>query len=182
MGFLSKIMGAGAPTPSVPKAARFKTEPDAIYVPVSGLLVPLDKVNDKTISQGIFGAGAAILPMGDVVFAPADGRVEVTMVTNHAIGIRTADGADVLVHVGIDTVKMDGKGFERFVEAGENVFAGQPLLAFDADRIAEAGFDPTVIVSVTNADERTVALVAESGTKIDGMPLLKVGEPLLRVG
>ena len=120
--------------------------------------------------------------MGDVVFAPADGRVEVTMVTNHAIGIRTADGADVLVHVGIDTVKMDGKGFERFVEAGENVFAGQPLLAFDADRIVEAGFDPTVIVSVTNADERAVALVAESGTKIDGMPLLKVGEPLLRVG
>ena len=182
MGIFSRIMAGGNGNVSVPKSARFKTKPDAIYVPVSGLLVPLKDVDDKTISQGIFGAGAAILPMGNVIYAPADGRVKATTVTNHAIGITTADGADVLIHVGIDTVKLNGKGFCRFVEDGETVVAGQPLIAFDAEKISDAGYDTTVIVSVTNSDEKDVQVVAKSGTKIDGKPLLKVGEPLLEIG
>ena len=93
----------------------------------------------------------------------------------------TADGAEVIIHIGIDTVKMNGKGFQRFVEAGETVVAGQPLIAFDREKIASAGYDDIVIVSVTNVDEKNVQILAKSGTKIDGKYLVKVGEPLLEV-
>ena len=181
MGFFERFPLGGNVTMPEPKLARFKTKPDTIYVPVTGLVVPFGKTGDKTFDQGIFGVGTGISPESGVLYAPADGRISATTVTNHAIGMTTADGAEVIIHIGIDTVKMNGKGFQRFVEAGETVVAGQPLIAFDREKIASAGYDDIVIVSVTNVDEKYVQILAKSGTKIDGKYLVKVGEPLLEV-
>ncbi|MGI6755814.1 MAG: PTS sugar transporter subunit IIA [Atopobiaceae bacterium] len=181
MGIFSRILSSNTEGVTVPKSARFETKPGTVYVPVSGLLIPVKEVGDKTIAEGMFGAGVGILPMGNVLYAPADGRVKATTVTNHAIGITTADGADILMHIGVDTVKLNGKGFCRFVEAGETVVAGQPLIAFDNEKIVEAGYEDTVIISITNSDDEHVASVAQSRTKIGGKLLLKVGDPLLEI-
>ena len=99
------------------------------------MLVSQKEINDEVISQGLLGQGYGVLPVGNVVYAPVNGRVDVVTVTNHAIGILTDNGAKVLVHVGLDTIKMDGKGFKRYVEAGDIVAAGQPILTFDGEAI-----------------------------------------------
>ena len=120
MGFFSKIKGVTHNVEDVetPVPAMFATRNDTVYAPISGMLVSQKEINDEVISQGLLGQGYGVLPVGNVVYAPVNGRVDVVTVTNHAIGILTDNGAKVLVHVGLDTIKMDGKGFKRYVEAG----------------------------------------------------------------
>lgn len=165
-----------------PAAAHFKCAPGTIYSPTVGTVVSLEEVNDEAISKGYFGKGVGIVPGIGVVYAPVSGRIDATTVTNHAIGIMAGGGIDVLIHIGIDTVDMDGEGFTRFVEANQEVKAGEPLITFDRAAIREAGHDDVVTVVVTNPDDfGEVEDVAESGTIIAGHPLVKIGDPILFV-
>ena len=185
MGLFDKIKSAfvSADDATVPAKATFATRHDTVYAPVSGVLVDLKEVNDEVISAGLLGNGYGILPVGsDVLYSPVNGRVGATTVTNHAIGLSTEDGIEVLIHLGIGTVNMNGKGFTRFVEANQEVKAGDPLISFDPDAIREAGYEDVVACVVSNPDAfSNIAHVGDSSTLLGGRPLVKIGDPLLAV-
>ena len=129
--------------------------------PLSGQLIPLSEVNDPAFASGAMGRGAAVKEPAGKVFAPVDGEVTVLFDTLHAIGIHAADGADILIHVGLDTVNLKGQHFKAHVAQGDTIKKGQLLLEFDAAAIKAAGYDTTTPVLVTNAGDYgkiTVAL------------------------
>lgn len=184
MGLLSMIKGVITSNSSEkPMAATFATRPDTVYAPLSGVLVPLEEINDTVVSAGLLGEGYGILPTGGhVLYAPVNGRVSATTVTNHAIGLLGEGGIEVLIHIGLGTVEMEGRGFSRLVDANRRVRAGEPLIVFDPDAIEAAGHENVVVVAVSNADEKTrVERVGDSGTLLGGRPLVKLGDPLLLV-
>ncbi|TFD85757.1 PTS beta-glucoside transporter subunit EIIBCA [Cryobacterium lactosi] len=118
--------------------------------PVEGIVVPLDEVPDPVFSKGIVGLGVGVDPTGDTVFAPAAGKVLVAQPTGHAFGLMLDGGIEMLIHVGIDTVNLAGKGFDVKVKAGDRVEAGTPLVTFDRAVIEEAGYSLVTPVLVTN--------------------------------
>lgn len=182
MSIFSKIAGIFHNTEdtTTPVPAMFATRNDTVYAPISGMLVSQREIDDEVISQGLIGQGYGILPVGNVVYAPASGRVDVVTVTNHAIGILTECGAKVLIHIGLGTIAMDGKGFTRYVDAGDVVAAGQPILSFDDEAIKAAGHDDIVTCVVSNPQElASVELVGSSNTLLGGRPLVKVGDALM---
>ena len=164
-----------------PPEASFATRDDTVYAPVSGVLIPLEEVNDEVISAGLIGNGYGILPTGTgVLYAPVDGRIGATTVTNHSIAIATKSGIEVLIHIGIGTVNMKGKGFKRLVEANDEVHAGQPIMLFDVDAIKLAGYDEVIACVISNPDDFSkIRHVGASGTLIGDRPLVKIGDPLL---
>lgn len=117
---------------------------------VSGKLIPITEVNDAVFSQKMMGDGFAIVPTDSKVYAPLSGTISFCFPTNHAIGIKTKDGLDILIHMGIDTVELKGKGFKSYVVQGQNVKQGDLLSEMDFNLIKEAGYDPTVIVVFPN--------------------------------
>lgn len=123
----------------------------ALFVPVKGQVIPLESLSDKTFASKMMGEGIGIYPETGHVFSPCDGVVEMAFHTKHAIGLKSDSGLEVLIHVGIDTVKMDGVGFELLIETGDKVKAGQEIIRFDIDKIKEFDLDPTVIMVVTNS-------------------------------
>ena len=134
---------------------------ETLVTPILGDVVSLADVNDPVFSSGAMGQGIAVKPSQGVVYAPADAEVSIAFPTGHAFGLKTTDGAEVLIHVGIDTVSMDGEGFEAKVAQGDKVKAGDVLGTFDSNKIAAAGLDDTTMVIVTNtADYASVAPVA----------------------
>ena len=185
MGLLGMIKGVITTngTQDKPMSATFATRPDTVYAPLSGMLVPLKEVNDTVLSAGLLGDGYGILPMGGhVLYSPVNGRVSATTVTNHAIGILGEGGIEVLIHIGLGTVEMEGKGFSRLVEANRRVKAGEPLIVFDPDAIEAAGHEDVVVVAVSNTDATLeVEKVGNSGTMLGGRPLVKLGDPILIV-
>ena len=186
MGLLDRIkstFSTSADGAEKPVSASFATREDVVYAPVSGVLVSLKEVNDEVLSAGLLGEGYGIVPVGNgVLYSPVSGRVGATTVTNHAIGISTADGVEVLIHIGIGTVDMGGRGFTRYVEANDEVKAGQPLISFDRDAIAAAGHEDVVACVVSNPDAfEQVERIGDSNTLLGGRPLVKLGDPLLVV-
>ncbi|MFZ2381626.1 sucrose-specific PTS transporter subunit IIBC [Leuconostoc falkenbergense] len=123
-----------------------------ISAPVSGQLVDLATVNDPVFAGGMMGKGAAIEPADGTIVAPADGTITVAYATKHAYGLTTADGVEILIHIGIDTVNLDGKGFESFVKQGQTVSKGDKLGTFDPAIIKDAGYPVTTMVLVTNTN------------------------------
>ena len=145
-----------------------------IQTPIVGDVVPLSNVNDPVFSSGAMGQGIAVKPSQDVVYAPADAEVTIVFPTGHAYGLRTANGAEILIHVGIDTVSMNGEGFNHKVAQGDKVKAGDVLGTFDSAKIAAAGLDNTTMVIVTNtADFASVNPVA-SGSVAKGDAIIEV--------
>ena len=121
---------------------------------VSGRLMDMTEVEDAMFSQKMMGDGVAIEPVSDTVVAPADAEVTMIMEESlHAIGLRLENGVELLIHIGLDTVKLQGKGFQLLTEQGAKVKAGTPLIKFDAQVIKEAGYKTTVIMAVTNSAE-----------------------------
>ncbi len=117
---------------------------------LSGKAISLAEVGDGVFSEGVMGDGMAILPEGEILYAPADAEVAVVMAkSRHACGLRLANGMEVLLHIGIDTVNMDGDGFEYLVREGEKVSAGTPLIRFDRDKIRAAGYPDVTVCVVT---------------------------------
>ena len=147
---------------------------ETIQTPIVGDVVALSDVNDPVFSSGAMGQGIAVKPNEDVVYAPADAEVTIVFPTGHAYGLKTANGAEILIHVGIDTVSMNGEGFNHKVAQGDKVKAGDVLGTFDSAKIAAAGLDSTTMVIVTNtADFASVNPVA-SGSVAKGDAVIEV--------
>ena len=123
-----------------------------IAAPVDGQVKDLGDVNDQVFSTKLMGDGAAIVPSDGMIYSPVDGQVTVAYETKHAYGLKSKDGAEVLIHIGIDTVNLKGEGFESFVKQGQTVKAGDKLGTVDLAKVKAEGYDTTVMVVVTNTN------------------------------
>lgn len=129
-----------------PEANRTVT----VCAPVNGKLIPLSEVNDPTFAQEILGKGAAIQPADGHYVSPVKGKVLTVFDTKHAIGLKSDDGAEILLHAGLDTVNLKGKHFNALVESGQEVDVGTPILDVDIDAVQKEGYDMTTPLIVTN--------------------------------
>ena len=158
-----------APASDVDEVAVGTEKSFAITAATTGHIIDMTEVKDEMFSQKMMGDGVAVEPTEGVVVAPAD--AEITMVmedSRHAVGLRMENGAEMLIHIGVDTVKLEGKGFELLVKMGDRVKAGAPLVKFDRDVIHAAGYQDTVIMAVTNSGEyplmkKTTGMDAKAG-------------------
>lgn len=146
-------------------------EAKEIESPLTGTIIPLSEVHDEVFASEMMGKGCAIIPEEGKVYAPFDGKVVGLLDSHHAVGMESTDGVEVLIHVGMDTVKLNGRCFTIHVEEGEQVKKGQLLLEFDIPGIKEAGYEVTTPVIITNSDEfHDVQMKAEgqvtAGTQI----------------
>ncbi|MGQ9335733.1 beta-glucoside-specific PTS transporter subunit IIABC [Bacillus paralicheniformis] len=121
--------------------------------PVIGQMISLSDVEDDIFSSKVMGEGIAIIPSKGELYAPVDGEISLLFETNHALGMKTANGVEVLFHIGIDTVQLEGKFFTPLVQAGDKVKAGDLLIQFDLEKIKEAGYDPVTLAVITNTDQ-----------------------------
>lgn len=144
------------PAPRTTSVATMAPSVVRIAQPLAGRVLPLSEVPDAMFAEQTMGPGVAIEPTGDTVVAPADGTVTTLFPTGHAVGITLADGTELLIHIGIDTVKMQGEGFTPHVQQGAQVRQGDPLVTFDADRIREAGLATITPVIVVNNENATI--------------------------
>ncbi|MDR1769169.1 MAG: glucose PTS transporter subunit IIA [Hungatella sp.] len=132
-------------------AAKGKPVPGhLVFSPVGGQICKLEEINDETFSGKLLGEGIGIIPNENLIVAPADGTVNTVFHTNHALGFITEDGTEVLIHIGLDTVKLEGKFFTAICKAGDKAKKGDALIEFDREQIAAAGYDTTVIVVISN--------------------------------
>ena len=140
---------------SVPeeKLPEITCEKGKVYAPIKGNVIPSAKIPDETFAAGVLGEGVGIEPALGIVYAPFDGEISSTTETKHAVGISSPDGMELLIHVGINTVNMNGDGFELLCAEGDKVKAGQKLIKFDIDKIKKAGYSTTTAVLVTNSDD-----------------------------
>ena len=155
-------------------AVKGKDGKIALASPLKGKVLKLSEVKDEAFASGVLGQGAAVEPEEGVLYAPADGTVSALFPTGHAIGLTTQTGLELLMHVGMDTVQLDGKGFKAFVETGETVKQGQKLLEFDRKLISEAGYSLVTPVLVTNSDDF-------EQVEITGDEKVKAGDLLLSI-
>ncbi|EGL49262.1 sucrose-specific PTS transporter subunit IIBC [Streptococcus dysgalactiae] len=135
---------------------------ETLYSPLNGTVVDLSAVSDPVFSSGAMGQGLAIKPEDNTLYSPVDGKVEIVFETGHAYAITSTQGAEILLHIGIDTVSMAGDGFVPFVTAGQMVKKGDLLGQFDSTKIAQAGLDDTTMIIVTNSnDYHSINLLAQ---------------------
>ncbi|OOE14852.1 PTS sugar transporter subunit IIA [Fictibacillus arsenicus] len=125
---------------------------ETIIAPLTGKIVSIEEVPDPTFSQKMMGDGIAIEPTEGVVVSPVDGEIVQFFHTKHAIGIQSESGAEILIHVGLETVNMNGEGFEGHVNVGDKVKAGDKLLSFDLDLIKEKAASTVTPIVITNGD------------------------------
>jgi phosphocarrier protein FPr/phosphocarrier protein len=137
-----------------------------LHAPLRGWCAPLDETPDEVFAQRLLGDGVAIDPTGDTLHAPCDGEVISVAVSKHAVAVRAENGAEILMHVGIDTVALAGKGFEALVQQGARVKRGQPLLKFDLDVLAQSAKSLITPILITNGDRFAVANV-DAGRSVD---------------
>lgn len=143
--------------------------------PLIGVVKPLSEVNDPIFSQGVMGNGVAIDPAEGKVYAPFDGTVESLFKTKHAIGLKSENGVEVLIHLGIDTVNLEGKYFTAHIEQGQEVKCGDVLVEFDKDSIKNEGYDTIVPVIITNSDSFSRFNIIGNGEITQYNKLLEVG-------
>ena len=129
------------------------TEKNAIYSPLTGKVIPLSEVKDEAFASGSMGMGCAIIPDNGQVLAPFDGTVIALFPTKHAIGLKSNDGVEVLIHIGLDTVNDQGKEFTSKVEMGDKIVKGQILIEFNRDALINKGYDLTTPVIITDGGE-----------------------------
>ena len=170
MGLFDKFKKASAPAP---EAVSVTPEPLVVYSPVAGRCVPVSEVPDPVFNGGLLGKGVGVWPEGEVVYSPASGTITAVTPTKHAIGVTSADGMEVLVHVGMDTVDMNGKGFAYLVASGDEVKAGQPLLTFSRADIKAAGHEDVVVCVVSNTAEYAGVEVVATGEVAAGAAVAK---------
>lgn len=156
LGFNDLPLDESRQEPGFKTEAGTVKEKQRIQAPVQGQLVSLDQINDEVFASQQMGKTLAIYPIEEQIVSPGNGQVTALYPTHHAIGLKLDNGAEILLHIGINTVELKGRGFERFVKAGERVRLGQKLLSFDKQIIQAAGYDPTVLVIVTNTAEMVI--------------------------
>ena len=162
---------APATVPAAPAAAAKDTVLSAC---LNGTVVPLADVKDEAFASGVLGNGIAIEPSDGELVAPADGEISSTFETHHAVGMTTADGAELLMHIGIDTVKLGGKHFTYLVNEGDKVKKGQPLIRFELEAIKTEGYPVTTPLIVCNTDDYAAVAAKASGTVKQGDALLEL--------
>ena len=159
-----------APSPAAAPAAK----DTVLSACLNGTVVPLADVKDEAFASGVLGDGIAIEPSDGELVAPTDGEISSTFETHHAVGMTTADGAELLMHIGIDTVKLGGKHFTYLVNEGDKVKRGQPLIRFELEAIKAEGYPVTTPVIVCNTDDYAVVEAKASGTVKQGDALLEL--------
>ena len=162
---------APATAPAAPAAAAKDTVLSAC---LNGTVVPLAEVKDEAFASGALGDGIAIEPIDGELVAPADGEISSTFETHHAVGMTTVDGAELLMHIGIDTVKLGGKHFTYLVNEGDKVKKGQPLIHFELEAIKAEGYPVTTPLIVCNTDDYAAVAAKASGTVKQGDALLEL--------
>lgn len=123
-----------------------------ILSPLNGKVIPLEKVNDSVFAEGILGKGIAILPSEGKLVSPVNGTIIAIFPTNHALGILSDEGIEILIHIGFDTVELQGKFFTGHISVGDKVSVGDCLIEFDLEEIKNAGYDCTTPVVISNTD------------------------------
>ena len=166
-----KIPGA-APSPAAAPAPAAKDT--VLSACLNGTVVPLADVKDEAFASGALGDGIAIEPTDGELVAPADGEISSTFETHHAVGMTTADGAELLMHIGIDTVKLGGRHFTYLVNEGDKVKKGQPLIRFELEAIKAEGYPVTTPLIVCNTDDYAAVAAKASGTVKQGDALLEL--------
>lgn len=154
------------------KEPAFQACPFTVLAPMEGRVIALETLPDDTFASGVLGQGCGIEPSKGIVYAPFDGKITQLTGTKHAIGLESTDGIELLVHVGMDTVAMNGKGFTLLVSKGQAVKAGTPLLQVDLDAVQAAGHPTVTAIIVTNSDDFLEINRQMDGTVNAGTPLL----------
>lgn len=171
--------GEGVPeAPDRPAPLALDTRPLTVYAPVTGTTMPMASIPDPIFASGAMGHVVGIKPAEPTVYAPFSGTITVSAGTLHAVGLRSDDGIEVLIHLGVDTVNMLGEGFVGYVSQGEHVSAGDALITMDLEKIAAAGHSDVVIMALTNSVEFEVSdALALDGTQVAAGERLMVCEP-----
>lgn len=144
-----------------------KTDPSVIYTPLDGTVIALENYPDPMFAEGILGPGLGIQPAGNIIYAPFMGEVTNISEKKNAIALKSFQGVEIVIHIGVDTAKMDGEGFQVLVNKGKKVACGDALITFDSEKIKEAGLHDITAVVVPNAVE------------FDGMTILaNPGDPV----
>jgi len=146
-----------------------------ILAPVNGAVKPVSGLSDETFSKDILGRGIAVEPASGRIVAPADGSLSVMFDTGHALSMVTDSGVELLIHVGIDTVRMKGRHFAKLKNTGEHVRAGDALIEFDLAAIASEGYDPVTVIVVLNPDGFQNIRFTENAAVREGDALIRLG-------
>ena len=160
--------------PAAPAPAAHAAKDTVLSACLNGTVVPLAEVKDEAFASGALGDGIAIEPIDGELVAPADGEISSTFETHHAVGMTTVDGAELLMHIGIDTVKLGGKHFTYLVNEGDKVKKGQPLIRFELEAIKAEGYPVTTPLIVCNTDDYAAVVAKASGTVKQGDALLEL--------
>ena len=173
MGFFDKLFGKAA-AKAAPEAIVAEEAEGIVCSPVAGTAIPLADVPDPIFSKGVMGKGCGVKPSEGVAYAPVSGEVTAAFPTGHAYGLLSDDGVEVLVHIGMDTVGMGGKGFKMIAQQGSKIKAGEPLGTFSSADIKAAGLDDTVIMVITNTDDYADVELTAEGPVAAGGAILKI--------
>lgn len=174
MAIFDKFKKKEAPAPEPPEAVAVEAAPDTLYSPAKGRVIRMTDVPDRAFSSEVLGKGCGVWTDIDEIYAPVSGWVESAMA--HSVTINSDEGLKVLVHVGINTVTLEGRGFHDYVKEGDRVVAGQPIIHASHNVIAEAGLQDCVVVAISNSDELAdVELAVDFSEEVEaGAPVLKV--------
>lgn len=152
----------------------FQKKEEILFAPLRGKVIPLTEVPDPTFSEKMLGEGFAILPSEGKVFSPVDGKVVQIFPTKHAIGIQSKGGLEILIHIGLETVTMEGKGFTSFVNAGDKVRVGDPLIHFSLTEVKEKAKSTITPIVITNGKDRKI-------TFLDAKEVVPSQDPILSI-
>ena len=165
-GFEEDIPTKEIVDPTSVKDMEVSSDPKKVYSPVSGQVTVLEKVNDATFSEKLMGDGIAVIPEDNHILAPFSGVVSALFPTKHAIGLTSDSGIELLIHIGIDTVELNGQYFTSFVQSGDKVVKGQKLIEVDIEKVKEAGYDVITPVIVTNTANYVDVVVSKDSGKV----------------
>jgi PTS system beta-glucosides-specific IIC component len=171
VGFEEKVEESAAPVPEEKEA--LPALPFELASPIKGEVKPLSACTDLAFASGAMGKGVVIEPTEGKLYAPCDGQVMMLFETLHAIGLKSENGAELLIHVGLDTVKLNGQGFKAYVQGGDSVKKGDLLIEFDIDFIKEKGLSVTTPMVITNADNY-VDFIPSTGNHLSGDKVLDI--------
>ena len=152
-----------------------------IASPLKGKVLPLEQMKDDAFASGVLGKGAAVLPEEGKVYAPADGEITTLFPTLHALGMMTKEGVELLIHIGLDTVQLNGEGFKAHVSQGDQVKKGQLLIEFDMDFLEKKGYCLETPVLVTNSDDFLEVAAVAGGQVTPGRNSFKSSEVEVRI-
>ena len=145
-----------------------------VFSPMNGVLIPLSDVNDPIFSQEMMGKGIAIKSEQNTVHSPIKGTISMVTPTKHAIGITSDDGIEILIHIGLDTVKLNGEGYELLVQENDKVDVGIPLINFDNATITKQGFDIITPLIITNSDEFSDIIPTKKSNVVEKESILTI--------